>query len=141
MELESIGNVQDTTAIQRAGIDQEDFLQVLLAQLSFQDPLEPVDNSEFISQFAELTNLTQTQSFNDKLDSLLTIQSVDQAVSLIGKTVEVSTSGSNEIGEVTTVIFQQGVPEITVQKSDGEFITGVGLGQIAIVRNPTGDES
>jgi flagellar basal-body rod modification protein FlgD len=137
MEIESIGNVQDNTAIQRAGIDQEDFLQVLLAQLSYQDPLEPVDNSEFISQFAELTTLTQTQSFNDKLDSLLTIQSVDQAVGLIGKTVEVTTSGASEVGTVTTIGFEQGTPVMTVQKSDGSFITGVSLGQIGVVREAT----
>jgi flagellar basal-body rod modification protein FlgD len=134
MEVESIGNTQETTAIQRAGVDQEDFLQVLLAQLSYQDPLEPVDNSEFISQFAELTTLTQTQSFNDKLDSLLTIQSVDQAVGLIGKTVEVTTLGVSEVGQVTTVTFAQGVPVLTVQKVDDSFLTGVGLSQIGIVR-------
>lgn len=136
MEIESIGNAQNNTALQRAGIDQEDFLQVLLAQLSYQDPLEPVDNSEFISQFAQLTTLTQTQSSNDKLDSLLTIQSVNQAVQLIGKTVEIDASGTDVVGEVTTVNFSsEGVPEMTIQSTDGSFITGVGLSQIAIVRN------
>lgn len=136
MEIESIGNAQNNTALQRAGIDQEDFLQVLLAQLSYQDPLEPVDNSEFISQFAQLTTLTQTQSSNDKLDSLLTIQSVNQAVELIGKTVEISTSGAAAVGQVTTVTFSsEGTPQMTVQRDDGGFVTGVGLSQISIVRN------
>ena len=136
MEIESIGNAQNNTALQRAGIDQEDFLQVLLAQLNYQDPLEPVDNSEFISQFAQLTTLTQTQSSNDKLDSLLTIQSVNQAVQLIGKTVEVNASGSDAIGQVTTITFStDGTPQMTVQRDDGGFINGVGLSQISVVRN------
>ncbi|EGG95001.1 Flagellar basal-body rod modification protein FlgD [gamma proteobacterium IMCC1989] len=136
MEIESIGNSQSNTALQRAGIDQEDFLQVLLAQLNYQDPLEPVDNSEFISQFAELTTLTQTQSSNDKLDSLLTIQSVNQAVQLIGKTVEVNSSGSDTIGQVTTITFSsEGTPQMTVLRDDGGFINGVGLSQISVVRN------
>jgi flagellar basal-body rod modification protein FlgD len=136
MQIESIANSQDSTALQRAGIDQEDFLAVLLAQLSYQDPLEPVDNSEFISQFAELTTLTQTQSSNDKLDSLLTIQSVNQAVQLIGKTVEVNSSGADVIGEVTTITFSpDGAPQMTVLRADGGVITGVGLSQISVVRS------
>lgn len=135
MEIESIANAQDTSGIQRAGLGEDDFLQVLLAQLSFQDPLEPVDNSEFISQFAQLTNLTQTQSLNDKVDSLLSIQSIDQAVGLIGKTVEVATSSANEIGQVTTVTFDGGSPSLVVQVENGNPIVGVGLSQIRIVRD------
>ena len=134
MEIESIANVQNQPQIQRAGLAEEDFLQVLLAQLSFQDPLEPVDNSEFISQFAELTNLTQTQSLNDKLDSLLTIQSINQSIDLIGKTVEVRTSTANIIGEVTTITFENGSPRLAVSVPDGDPIVGVTLSQIQVVR-------
>lgn len=135
MEVESIANSQNTSGIQRAGLGEDDFLQVLLAQLSFQDPLEPVDNSEFISQFAQLTNLTQTQSLNDKVDSLLTIESVNQAVDLIGKTVEVTTATANEIGQVTTVVFNGGSPSLVVQVDNGNPIVGVGLNQINVVRD------
>ncbi len=136
MEIESIANAQDTSISQRAGIGEDDFLEVLLAQLNFQDPLEPVDNSEFIAQFAQLTNLTQTQSLNDKIDSLLSIQSIDQAVDLIGKTVEVTTAATNEVGEVTTVTFNNGSPQLVVQVDGGDPIVGVGLSQIRIVRQP-----
>lgn len=135
MEIESIANVQNQSVTQRAGLGEEDFLQVLLAQLSFQDPLEPVDNSEFISQFAQLTNLTQTQSLNDKLDSLLTIQSINQSIDLIGKTVEVMTSTTNQVGEVTTVTFVNGSPSLVVNVPDGEPIIGVSLSQINVVRD------
>ena len=135
MEIESIANVQNQSLAQRAGLAEEDYLQVLLAQLSFQDPLEPVDNSEFISQFAELTNLTQTQTLNEKLDSLLTIQSVNQSLDLIGKTVEVTTSTANVVGEVTTVTFQNGSPTLVVNVADGDPLVGVTLSQIQVVRD------
>jgi flagellar basal-body rod modification protein FlgD len=137
MATESIGAVSSSTTnvAQRAGLQQEDFLKVLLAQLTFQDPLKPLDNNEFIAQFAQLTNLQQTQQLNDKLDSLLTFQAGGQAVGLIGKTVEVRTEdNSTVVGEVTTTVFRNGTPELVVQAENGDILTDVSLGQILIVR-------
>lgn len=136
MAIESIGVVSNSTTdvAQRAGLQQEDFLKVLLAQLTFQDPLKPLDNNEFIAQFAQLTNLQQTQLLNDKLDSLLTFQAGGQAVGLIGKTVEVRTDSATVVGQVTTTVFRNGAPELVVRAESGEILTEVGLGQILIVR-------
>lgn len=136
MATESIGAVSNgtTNVAQRAGLQQEDFLKVLLAQLTFQDPLKPLDNNEFIAQFAQLTNLQQTQQLNDKLDSLLTFQAGGQAVGLIGKTVEVRTDNSTVVGEVTTTVFRNGTPELVVRAESGDILTEVSLGQILIVR-------
>ena len=47
-----------------------------------------MDNQEFIAQLAQFSNLEQTRQFNDKLDSLLTVQASEQSIGLIGKTVE-----------------------------------------------------
>lgn len=136
MAAESIGAVSNNTTnvAQRAGLKQEDFLKVLLAQLTFQDPLKPLDNNEFIAQFAQLTNLQQTQQLNDKLDSLLTFQAGGQAVGLIGKTVEVRTNDSTVVGEVTTTVFRDGTPELVVRTESGDILNEVSLGQILIVR-------
>ncbi|MCP4469633.1 MAG: flagellar hook capping protein [Gammaproteobacteria bacterium] len=136
MSLESIGAVieNQSMATERAGLAQEDFLQVLLTQLTFQDPLEPLDNSEFLAQFAQLTNLAQTQQQNERLDALLTFQSSTQAVGLIGRTVEVQTEAGVSVGDVTTITFQNNSPLLTIQEADGGFITNVSLGQISVVR-------
>ncbi len=136
MSIESIGAVIDgpDSATSRAGLAQEDFLQVLLTQLTFQDPLEPLDNNEFMAQFAQLTNLAQTQQQNDRLDALLTFQSSTQAVGLIGRTVEVLAESRSLVGEVTTIEFQNNAPLMTVQEPNGNFVTNVSLGQISIVR-------
>lgn len=134
MEIGSIGAPDDNTAARRAAIQQEDFLQVLLAQLQFQDPLEPLDNNEFIAQFAELTNLEQTQQFNEKLDTLLTVQNAGQAIGLIGKTVQASTDAGDVVGVVTLVAFNDGAPAITIRTVEGGFILDLTLGQISIVR-------
>ena len=138
MATESIGGVSSSSTqalSDRAGIGQEQFLKVLLAQLSFQDPLKPLDNNEFIAQFAQLTNLQQTQQLNDKLDSLLTFQAGTQAVGLLGRTVEVQAGGgSTVVGQVTTTVFNNGVPGLVVRATDGTLLTDVSLSQILLVR-------
>ena len=139
MPVESIGatlNGNDIDGgLQRTGLGQEDFLKIFLAQLSFQDPLEPVDNQQFMAQMAQFASLDQSRQLNEKMEGLLTVQSATQSVGLIGKTVQVNTVNGSQVGEVTTVSFNRGLPELTVKTPSGEFITGVSLSQIALVRD------
>lgn len=134
MAIEAIGAAGDSSISRRAAIEQEDFLQVLLAQLQFQDPLEPLDNSEFIAQFAQLTNLEQTQQMNDKLETLLAMQNGAQAINLIGRSVEVATNTGVIVGDVTAIAMQQGAPAMTIHTLEGEFISDISLGQVRIIR-------
>lgn len=137
MAIESIGATvgNSAAALQAAGIGQEDFLKILLTQLSFQDPLKPLDNQEFIAQMAQFTSLEQARQMNDKTDALLSIQAATQSIGLIGKTVEVRTDSGSTIGQVTTVTFDStGSPNLTVQTSSGAFLTGVTLSQVSVVR-------
>ncbi len=137
MAIESIGAVVGNTpaSLRATGIGQEDFLKILLTQLSFQDPLKPMDNQEFIAQMAQFTSLEQTRELNDKTDALLSIQSATQSIGLIGRTVEVGTDSGTTVGTVTTITFNSGgSPSLTVQTSAGEFLTGVTPSQIMVVR-------
>lgn len=137
MAIQSIGAVvgSSTASLQAAGIGQEDFLKILLTQLSFQDPLKPLDNQEFIAQMAQFTSLEQARELNDKTDALLSIQSATQTIGLIGKTVQVASDSGTTIGSVTTVTFDStGSPTVTVQTSTGAFLTGVTPSQITVVR-------
>lgn len=136
MAIESIGSVQaeQSSSLQRVGLNQEDFLKILLAQLTFQDPLKPTDNQEFIAQMAQFSALEQSRQANDRMETLLTIQTSDQSLGLLGKTVEIVTPAGNQVGIVTTIEFAEGVPSLTIKNSAGEFITGASLSQIRIVR-------
>jgi len=136
MAIESIGAVvNDSAALRTAGLGQEDFLKVLLAQFQFQDPLKPLDNQEFIAQIAQFTNLELTRQQGDRADSLLTIQSATQAIGLIGKNVEVRTANGSEIGSVTTITFRDGTPLLTVKTKSGAFLIDVSLSQVFLVRD------
>ena len=135
MAVEGIGAVLDSTAsTRRAGLQQEDFLKVLLTQLSYQDPLKPMDNQEYIAQLAQFSGLEQTRQVNDRIGALLTLQSADQALGLLGKQVEVTTSTGAVVGQVTTAGFNDGSPILTVQTTSGTFLTDVSLSQIRVVR-------
>ena len=136
MAIESVGGATQPIdlATQRLGLSQEDFLEVLLTQLSFQDPLDPLDNKDFIAQLAQFTTLDQSRQANDKLETLLSFQSVSQAIGLIGKTVEVRTDTGTVVGEVIASAFLGGVPSLNVRTEQGQFLTDIGLGQIVIVQ-------
>lgn len=134
--VESIGAVLNNQSedIRRTGLGQEDFLQILLTQLTYQDPLKPLDNQEFIAQFAQFASLDQTRQSNENLDALLTLQAASQAVGLLGKAVEVRTDTGSILGEASSIAFSQGVPLFTVKTVDNEFLTDIALSQIVLVQ-------
>jgi flagellar basal-body rod modification protein FlgD len=75
---------------QSTGLDKNDFLQMLVAQLKNQDPLSPQDSSAFVAQLAQITQVEQTYNVNANLESLMAAQNSANslsAVSLIGKVV------------------------------------------------------
>ncbi len=134
--VESIGASigSESQQIQRAGLGQEDFLKILLTQLTYQDPLKPLDNQEFIAQFAQFASLDQTRQSNENLDALLLMQMADQGIGLLGKTVEVRTETGSVVGDVTAVAFSQGTPLFTVKVGEEQFLTNITLSQVVLVR-------
>lgn len=136
MAVESIGSVLSSpeTQIQQTTLGQNDLFDILLTQLTYQDPLKPLDNQEFIAQLAQFTSLEQTRQSNENLDALLTMESANQAVSLIGNEVQVDSEKGGVIGTVTTITFNQGIPYLVVKLDDGSFLNQVSLSQISVVR-------
>src|SRR5438552_3050012 len=70
------------------GLDFQSMLKIILTQLTYQDPLKPLDNFQFVSQLGQFAQLQQSQSLNDQITTLLTAQSSLQATGLLGKTVD-----------------------------------------------------
>lgn len=82
---------QVTTSKNKLAKDLNSFLQLLTSQLKNQDPLSPMDSSEFTNQLVEFAQVEQQIGMNDNLTSLigLTNQSiVSSAVNYIGNTIE-----------------------------------------------------
>jgi flagellar basal-body rod modification protein FlgD len=116
------------------GLDMQSLLQIILTQLTYQDPLKPVDNFEFVSQLAQFTSLEQSRQMSDKLDSLLALQSTNQTVGLLGHNVDVQTDSALVSGIVKSISLKGSEPQLTIETADGQFVTNASLSQIAAVR-------
>ncbi len=135
MAVSAIGVVPQSSAggiPANAGIGQDDFLRILLTQLQFQDPLKPVDNQQFVAQLAQFSALEITRQQSEKIDTLLSIQSVDQAVSIIGKTVQIGSAQNGAAGTVKAISFATGEPLLTVQ-TQSNTLTDVRLADVTLV--------
>lgn len=96
-----------TQAQNRAAVSREQFLQILVTELTSQDPLEPLDNSEFMQQLVGLQSLEQTAALTDSLRSFERFMSMSTAANMIGKTVKGTVNGSTVQGVVSKVVSDQ----------------------------------
>ena len=99
------------------GLGKDDFLKLLLAQLSNQDPLKPLEDKEFIAQLAQFNTLEQMQQMNTHMLDLLAGMSLAEGSNLLGKFVE---AGSVS-GVVNSVAMVGGKAQITLATDDGNI--------------------
>lgn len=94
-----------------------DFLKLLITQLRQQDPFEPVKNTEFIGQMAQLTSLESLHEINDNIGQLVKVQEQYKikselllAASLLGRGVEAKDPNTGEVykGQVKGFYLQNG---------------------------------
>lgn len=134
--MATIGAVAAGTGVDAAanGIGLQDFMKILLTQLTYQDPLKPMDNQQFMAQIAQFTTLEQTQQLNARIDALLSTQASLQSVGLIGRSVDITTAqGGSASGTVVSLSLQGETPLITIQTPQGTTLADIGLGQIVAV--------
>jgi flagellar basal-body rod modification protein FlgD len=134
--IEAIGgNVGiSSQELNSSSINQEDFIRLFLTQLTNQDPLEPVDNSEFLAQMAQFTSLEQSRLLNENMTNMLSMNSSNQGLELLGKELQVANGGNLFKGIVDSVGFTEGGMALTLLDLDGNFLTGVSLSDIRIVQ-------
>ncbi len=94
MEIqELIGGTATTpaTTLERATsksqLSRDEFYQIMIAELTNQDPFQPLDNKQFLEQIASLQSLDATTRLTDAIDRLLLGQALSSASGLIGKRV------------------------------------------------------
>src|SRR5947209_6966999 len=89
-------------------LGQADFLKLLVAQMTSQDPLHPQSNTDFVAQMATFSQLQASQTMESDMAGL-------QASSLLGRTVSVTSPDSTQtVGVVSAVQLVAGTPEIVV---------------------------
>lgn len=99
-------NLQNSKNIAEAGkttsqsLGKDDFLKLLITQLSNQDPTSPMENTEFIAQMAQFSSLEQMTNMATSFTELANMLTASEASNVIGKTVEVDLNGQMMTGQV-----------------------------------------
>ena len=123
MQVNSVTNASQITANNAAKaattnankMDSDQFMQILMAQLTHQDPLEPMNNAEMMSQFSQLNSLQELREIHTSMDKLSASNQVIYLASLIGKTVKVNrTDGKAIEGVVEGVVTEKDNPQLRI---------------------------
>ncbi|MEO7688271.1 MAG: flagellar hook capping FlgD N-terminal domain-containing protein [Sphingomonas sp.] len=144
MQVNPVSATDSTTAASNAstsnaatsafGLSFDSLLKIILTQLTYQDPLKPMDNFQFVSQLAQFSQIQIGQTTNDKLESLVRAQSNIQATGLLGRTVDIGTGTSLISGKVTSLAFDNGNSSITIKTANGSTISGISISGITQIR-------
>jgi flagellar basal-body rod modification protein FlgD len=130
MEVNRINNElfvkdKENGRVPKQKLEKEDFLQLLLKQLSYQDPLAPMEDKEFIAQMAQFSSLEQiqgmAQSFTNLSNTLTRdfsriaeLRSGSEAASALGKNAEVAIGDGKTIQGVVSAVTKGGDPQVRI---------------------------
>tara|TARA_A100001234_G_C12406830_1_gene292818 strand:- start:73 stop:504 length:432 start_codon:yes stop_codon:yes gene_type:complete len=101
-------------------MQMEDFLQLLTSQISNQDPLEPMKDTEFISQMANIASLEQMQQFTKGFESFASSQKDMVAQAYLGRIVTISDQG-NEVEGLVDSVEKSSDGSITIEVSGNSY--------------------
>jgi flagellar basal-body rod modification protein FlgD len=122
-------------AVQKSKSDvlgKDDFLRILMTQLQNQDPMNPMQDKDFIAQMATFTSLEQMTNMNKMLEQFITGQKSDNIMKyseMIGKQVEFTSKSVDENGNeiieskqgIVKSIYQKNL-EVQLEMEDGTII-------------------
>ncbi len=117
-----------------ATLGQEDFMNLLLKELSYQDPMNPMDNKEFTAQLTQFSSLESLSNINDSLTEMLASQHSMQnatVANLIGKSVKVDgdTTNLNETADIGYELAgDASTVNVTVRDGEGNVVRFEKLG-------------
>jgi flagellar basal-body rod modification protein FlgD len=120
----SSSSASSTATTAGSSLGQSDFLNLLIAQLKNQDPLNPMKDTEFIAQLAQFSSLQQMSSLNTTMSAFAIQQNYVNAINMVGKQI---TTSDGKSGVVTKVGFDSG--NISIYVGENKYamndITGV----------------
>ncbi len=115
VETQSQNSLKNKTTAEKNGMDKDAFLQLLVAQMQYQDPLEPTSNTEYIAQYAQFSQVEQIQNMAASTD-------LARASSLVGEHVYIKTTNSHgstdyKYGKVDYVVYENGKAYLSIEES------------------------
>ena len=115
VETASQNSLKNKSKTSNDGMDKDAFLQLLVAQMQYQDPLEPTSNTEYISQYAQFSQVEQMQNMAASTD-------LSRASSLVGEYVYIKTTNSQGntdyvYGKVDYVVYENNKAYLSIDES------------------------
>jgi flagellar basal-body rod modification protein FlgD len=108
-----------TNAGDNTGLSSQAFLQLLVAQLQYQDPSQPVDTSSFMQETATLTQVQTMESNSTATTGLLQAQQAQSAAALVGKSVSyLDANGKAQTGTITSATISATPPTLQIGSAD-----------------------
>ncbi len=95
-------------------LDVNDFLKLITVQLTSQDPMKPMEDTQFISQMANFTSLEQMRTLSQNFAAFSSEQRISSAQNYLGKVVTVSTDAGDVTGAVSAVALVDGKPQLRI---------------------------
>jgi flagellar basal-body rod modification protein FlgD len=135
MNILPISTAEQTTANQTPivttgpkTLGQEDFLKLIAVQMKSQDPMNPMKDTEFISQMANFTSLEQMKNLTSSFEAFVSQQRSIDAQSYLGKTVTLLAGETGVVsGQVSGINFEEGTPRLVVNGTayDPALVTSI----------------
>lgn len=115
LETSSQNSLASTVSSSSNGMDKDTFLQLLVAQMKYQDPLQPTSNTEYISQYATFSQVEQMQNMAGTME-------LSRASQLVGQQVWVKTTNSlgessYVQGQVDYVVYENGKAYVSINEN------------------------
>lgn len=138
LSASSTSTIEYTTAEEATNLTSEDFLTLLVTELQYQDPTDPMDNTEMVNQLTQYSQLDELSAMNEKMDALtdsLNAMSATNGLDYLGKDVEASGYTVTKSGDDISSIYyslDEYAESVTcnVYDSDGSIINTVTATQI-----------
>lgn len=118
----------NANAVGGQDLGKDDFLVLLLTQMQYQDPLNPMENTEMVAQLAQFSSLEQMNNLNDQFAAFHQTNSLMQAMAVSGKNIKIELSdGTIAEGRVDRVVRDGNATFLGIGEWDYDMKDIVGL--------------
>jgi len=102
-------------------VNKQEFLRLLTTELRYQNPLDPLDNKQFLTQLAQFTSLEQLIFMKSNLEALAATNKINNALGLLNTMVRIEQGGESVRGVVKHISLEEKIPILTIQTADGQL--------------------
>ena len=116
-QVNNLNAVLKSEGMKQNALGQDDFLKILITQLSYQDPTAPMEDKEFVAQMAQFSSLEQMTNMSSEFAKLSGTMNLNSAIGMIGKNVTIA-SGEQTVNGLVEEVTGNENPQVLV---NGKF--------------------